>query len=87
MNGLGFSVSWLGFSYRISTRGHRVFVGCARGKLTLTKTEKSRPQPMSTGCRQGPVSCEAAPGRSTDMPDATVFNPFTKYFFLEKFIK
>ncbi len=51
-----------GWSFdRICTRGHRVSVGCARGKLTATKTEKSRPQPMSTGCRKGPEPCEAAP--------------------------
>ena len=55
-------------SYRICTRGHRVSVGCARGKLTLTKTEKWRPQAMSTGCCEGPGPCKAAPGRSTDMP-------------------
>ena len=31
VNGLGFSVSWLGFSCRIYTRGHRVSVGmCER---------------------------------------------------------
>ncbi len=84
MNGLGFSVSWLGVSYRMYTRGHRVSVGCARGKLTLTKTEKARPQPMSTGSCQGTDSCEAAPGRSTDMPQMLLSVLRSNFFFKKK---
>ncbi len=66
----------------------RVSVGCARGKLTLTKTETSRPQPMSTDCSEPPDTCEAAPGRSTDMPQMLLsLTHLRSNVFFKKFMK
>ena len=43
VNGLGFSVSWLRFSCRIYTRGHRVSVGMCERTQTGTQTHWQAP--------------------------------------------
>mgnify|MGYP000356603385 CR=1 FL=1 len=41
---------------------------------------------MSTGCREAPDTCEAAPGRSTDMPQMLLsFTHLRSIFFLKKY--